>query len=60
VGPIKPSARGSQSQYIIVATNYLTKLVEARVLKEVDAKNTTKLMYAQFITRLGCPIEIVT
>ena len=31
-GPIKPTARGSHAEYIIVATDYLKKWVEARAM----------------------------
>ena len=31
VGPIEPPKRSSRSEYIIVATNHLTKWVEAKV-----------------------------
>ena len=59
VGPIKPTTRGSQARYIIVATDYLTKWVEARAVRKVDARSTAWFIYEQVITRFGCPIEIV-
>ena len=34
VGHIKPPNYGTQAQYITVATNYLTKLVEARAIRK--------------------------
>ena len=59
VGPIKPAAKGSQARYIVVATDYLTKWVEAKVVRKFDAKSTTKFIYENIITRFGCPMEIV-
>jgi len=59
VGPIKPVNRGSQARYIIVATDYLTKWVEAKVVRRDDAKSTTKFIYENIITCFGCPMEIV-
>lgn len=60
VGPIKPAARGSQARYIIVATYYITKWVEARVVRKVDARSTVRFIYEQVITKFGFPIEMVT
>jgi len=60
VGPIKPTARGSQARYIIVAIDYMTKWVEAGVVRKVDARSTTRFIYEQVITRFGCPLEMVT
>ena len=45
VGPIKPPAKGSRSQYIIVATNYLTKWVEAKATPKNDALTTAKFLF---------------
>ena len=60
VGPIKPATRGSQVRYIIVATYYLTKWVEAKAVRRADAKSTTKFIYENIITHFGCPMEIVS
>ena len=59
MGPIKPAVRGSQARYIIVATDYMTKWVEARVIRKVDVKSIARFIYEQAITRFGCPIEMV-
>ena len=59
VGPIKPLAKSTHAEYIIVATNYLTKWAEARVTIRNDAHTTTKFLYEQIFTRFGLPLEIV-
>ena len=38
VGPIKPTTYGTQAHYIVVATDYFTKWVEARVVRHADAQ----------------------
>ncbi|MCO5577836.1 hypothetical protein L7F22_049587 [Adiantum nelumboides] len=60
VGPIAPPAYKSHSQYIIVATDYLTKWVEAKATIRNDAKTTAQFLYENRFTRYGLPIEIVS
>ena len=60
VGPIKPPAKHTHAEYIIVATDYLTKWVEAKATVKNDARTTTKFLYENVFTRYGLPIEIVS
>ena len=60
VGPIKPPARSTHAQYIIVATDYLTKWVEAKATICNDARTMAKFLYEFVFIRYGLPIEIVS
>ncbi|MCO5549982.1 hypothetical protein L7F22_003459 [Adiantum nelumboides] len=60
VGPISPLAYKSHAQYIIVATDYLTKWVEAKATVKADARTTAQFLYKFVIVRYGLPIEIVS
>ena len=60
VGPIKPPARNTHVEYIIVATNYLTKQVEAKATVKNDAKMIAKFLYESFFTCYGLLIKIVS
>jgi transposase InsO family protein len=60
VGPIKPAARSSRAQYIILATDYATKWVEAVPTARNDAKTSKKFLFKNIVTRFGCPLEIVS
>ena len=60
VGPIKPPAKGSRAQYIIVAIYYLTKWVEAKATPKNDACTTAKFLFENIFTRYGLPLEIVS
>ena len=60
VGPINPPAYRTQAQYIIVATNYLTKWVEAKANPKNDARTTACFLYEYVFTRYGLPIEIIS
>ena len=60
VGPIKPPSREGQKRYILVATEYVTKWVEALATKTDDAETVAKFIYEHIITRFGCPKEIVS
>ncbi len=49
IGPIHPTfSKGMQ--YIIVATEYLTKWAETKVVKFADAKQTTIFLYENIIS----------
>ena len=50
VGPIKPPARGSHAEYIIVAMDYLTKWVEAKATVKNDARTTARFLYKYIFT----------
>ena len=47
-------------EYIIVATDYVTKWVEAKATIKNNAQTTAKFLYEHAFTRYGLPIEIVT
>jgi len=55
-GLIKLVAHGNQARCIIVAMEYMTKWVEARIIQKVDAHSSTKFIYELIITRFECPI----
>ncbi|MCO5570501.1 hypothetical protein L7F22_024223 [Adiantum nelumboides] len=59
VGPCPPAYK-SHAQYIIVATDYLTKWVEAKAITKNDAKTIAQFLYENKFTRYGLPIEIVS
>ena len=60
VGPIAPPTYRTHTEYIIVATDYLTKWVEAKATQKNDARATTQFLYVNVFTRYGLPIEIVS
>ncbi len=47
-------------QYIIVATEYLTKWAEAKVVKFADAKQMTIFLYENIISRFSCPKILIS
>ena len=60
VGPFKPAAAGIGNKYIIVATDYCTKWVEAEALRDNTVASTAKFVYEYLWCRYGCPIELVS
>ena len=60
VVPIKPPSRYGKKQYILVASEYVTKWAETLATKTDDAKTVAKFLYENIITRFGCPKELVS
>jgi hypothetical protein len=50
VGPIKTPSRHGQKQYILVATEYVSKWAKAMATKTDDAKTVAKFFYENIIT----------
>ena len=59
IGPVNP-ASSRRNQYIIVATEYLTKWAEAKALKQADATQTAIFLYENIIARFGCPKILIS
>ena len=60
VGPFKLLAMRTGNRYIIVATDYCTKWVEAKALRDNTAASTTKFLHKYIWCRYGCPIELIS
>ena len=60
LAPLVPAVINSQARYIIVATDYFTKWMEARATRKADARSTAKFLYEQVISRYGCPLELIS
>ena len=56
VGPIEPPS--IQKSYILVCTDYVTKLDEAKPMKHPFDNNVTKFLYKCIFTRYGVPREL--
>ena len=50
----------THAEYIIVAIDYVTKWVEAKVTVKNNVHTTVKFLYENIFTRYGLPIEIVS
>ena len=60
MGPFTPPAAKIGNQYILVATDYCTKSVEAKPLWDNMTHSTQKFLYENIWCRFDCPIEIVS
>jgi hypothetical protein len=54
VGPINPPTKRSGTRYIITTKKYLTRWVEATLVKYCRAETTSHFMFDQVITRFSC------
>eukprot|EP01018_Ginkgo_biloba_P009792 Gb_07726 [translate_table: standard] len=59
VGPINPPSSAGH-RYIVTATDYMTKWVEAVPLKKIDQETTPDFIYQWIMCRFGVPLEIVS
>eukprot|EP00253_Pinus_taeda_P023818 PITA_23818 len=55
VGPIQSQGKKMGARYIITATVYLTRWVEAKPVKDCTGVTTTKFLFEYVLTRFGCP-----
>ena len=60
IGPFKHATAQTSNRYIIVATDYYTKWVEAKALRDNTTASTAKFIYENLWCRFGCPIELVS
>ena len=60
IGPVNLPPKSTKNWYIILATDYTTKWVETRALKDITAKSTAKFFFEEIITKFGCPLEFVS
>jgi hypothetical protein len=60
VGPFNLAAAQTGNRYILVATDYCTKWVEAKALRDSTAQSTAKFLYEYIWCRYRSPIELVS
>ena len=60
IGPFTLAASQIGNKYILVATNYCTKWVEAKALRGNTTASTTKFLYEYIWCRFGCPIQLIS
>ena len=59
VGPFTPAKARIGNKYILVATEYCTKWVEAKQLRDNTATSIAKFLYEHILCRFGCTIELI-
>ncbi|KAL2624236.1 hypothetical protein R1flu_008481 [Riccia fluitans] len=59
VGPIAPASR-RHKRYILVATNYFTRMVEAEATRRDDATTVAAFLFERIVCQYGMPLELVS
>ena len=52
---IQPPGKNTQMQYIITATEYLTRWGQSKVVKDCSAVTAAKFLFEYVLTRFGFP-----
>ena len=60
VGLFKPATARTRNRYVVVATDYYTKWVEAKAVRDNRTASTTKFLYEFIWCRYGCPIVLIS
>jgi hypothetical protein len=60
MGPIKLPAKSIGNQYSLVATNYITKWVKAKALKDNTTQSIAIFIYEIIIIHFGCSIHLMS
>jgi hypothetical protein len=60
MGRIKPNAKYTGNQYILVDIECATKWVEAKALRDNIVQSIAKFIYKKIITYFGCPTHLVS
>ncbi|KAM1223354.1 hypothetical protein ACFX2G_043340 [Malus domestica] len=60
IGKITPTSGAAKHAWIIVATDYFTKWVEAKSYAELTSKEVCDFMEEHIVTRFGVPETIIT
>lgn len=60
IGPIKPTVAKSGNRYILIATDYCTKWVEAWALRDNTTRSMAQCLFKDVFTPFGCPVELVS
>ena len=60
IGKITPSSGAAKHAWILVATDYFTKWVEAKSYAELTYKEVASFVEENIVTRFGMPETIIT
>jgi len=55
IGPIQPQGKKTGARYIITTTEYLTRWVEAQLVKDCIGMTAVKFLFEHVLMRFGCP-----
>ncbi|KAM2919562.1 hypothetical protein COP2_041506 [Malus domestica] len=59
IGKITPSSESAKHPWILVATDYFTKWVEAKSYAELTSKDVYNFVEENIVTRFGVPEAII-
>ena len=60
VGPINPPGKRTGARYIITGTEYLTRWVEAKAVRNCDATTAAQFLFENIINRFGCLVILMS